>query len=103
MPNITDCDGTTAAQWLAKLRFRIEKQRTTGFKFAYEVVTTAHEAEWILERTENGERRYFVVHQGAYRDGTVKRWRITCIELSEKHQKKTGKRWRINASLVNVR
>lgn len=98
---VTNFDGTTAAEWLAKLRKRIASQRTTGPKYAHQVVLEAHEAEWVSEKVENGcEWRYFVAHQGGTREGHVKRWHITCRELSESHQKKTGKRWRIEASQI---
>lgn len=101
---VTNFDGTTAAEWLAKLRKRIENQRTTGPKYAHEILVKAREAEWVSEKVENGcERRYFVAHQGADKDGNVKRWHITCRELSEKHQKRTGKRWRIEASQIYPR
>ncbi len=93
--------GNNQGTWLERLQARIGKGLCTGPKYAHEVVLKGEDPEWVEVDNLDGTatRVHFEVTCGRTREGVAKLWKIRCSELSQKYQRKTGKRWRIEAVL----
>jgi hypothetical protein len=99
IPIPTNSASASAKEHHAGLKALVEAGKTTGPKYAHDVVMKAYEAEWRTWSAGYGFRYTFILHHGSMRDGRMRHWRVTIRPLARPTKK--GQTHRIEAQCIN--